>query len=110
MTQAKRLLKLINDFGLSGYEISDLAEYLIANGVIVSPCGVGDEVYRVVVPKYSKPFVWRDKIEAISPAYKNPFGGLSVVPIEEFGKTAFLTREEAEEAVKKMSEVEHERQ
>lgn len=44
MTQKEKLIKLINEFGLSGYEINDLADYLIENGVVVlkdtskSPC------------------------------------------------------------------------
>lgn len=36
MEQKEKLLKLIHEFGLCGYQINDLADYLLANGVVVS--------------------------------------------------------------------------
>lgn len=44
MTQKEKLIELIHEFGLRGYEINDLADYLIANGTVILPCNVGDTV------------------------------------------------------------------
>lgn len=46
----KRIVKIMNDWGLNQYipfhtEIAMLADYLLANGVIVPPCKVGDNIY-----------------------------------------------------------------
>lgn len=43
MTEKDRLIELIADKWLSG--IYDMADHLLANGVIVPPCKVGDTVY-----------------------------------------------------------------
>lgn len=76
-----------------------LADHLIANGVIVPPCKVGDTVYRV----YTKSWIGEDKICEISISR----GGVFYVDdkgretsCEKIGKTVFLTREEAELALK----------
>lgn len=65
-----------------------LADVLIANGVIVPPCKIGDTIYRVCSPrgKYHKPWVRQFKLTWKT--LKNT--------IEDFGKTVFLTYEEAE--------------
>lgn len=45
MTQRKKLIELIHEFGFSGYEMNDLADYLLANGVVVLPCRCGECVH-----------------------------------------------------------------
>lgn len=42
MTQRKKLIELIHEFGFSGYEMNDLADYLLDNGVVVLPCRCGE--------------------------------------------------------------------
>jgi hypothetical protein len=93
-----------------------LADYLLKNGVIVPPCKVGQTVFRIItmgtgvkkksvthelngfsVVKYKetqKRFI-RD-IEVT----KNNF----IDVCESYGKTVFLTREEAEKALAERSE------
>ncbi|MBO5967682.1 MAG: hypothetical protein J6S14_04185 [Clostridia bacterium] len=92
-------------------QIETIADHLIANGVIVPPCKVGDTVYwlnfyndlmlyrdkyyeaevtRIVVTKYGVSCVIRVRGEHAT--YE--------IPDVEFGKTVFLTREEAEQALK----------
>lgn len=93
------------------------ADHLLANGVIVPPCKVGDTVYRVVEPLIDDSFV----IEGIVFEYAESFEAGKTkkriyfwakgedftrrayslwLEISEFGKTVFLTKEEAERALK----------
>lgn len=51
MTEKERLIELLADAGLCHYDT--IADHLLANGVIVPPCKVGDTVYSIV-PTYSK--------------------------------------------------------
>lgn len=91
----------------SGY----IADYLLDNGVVVLPYKVGDVVY-VVSNYYSGDLeIYKCKIESLTFYVNNAFisccsidsrfgkinFGLNVF---EFGKTVFLTREEAERALK----------
>lgn len=88
----KRLIDLMieakktepDDVSFSDY----LPDYLIANGVIVPPCKIGEPIYRVCSPRgtYHKPYIRKFKL-----TYKT-----LASTIEDFGKTVFLTREEAE--------------
>lgn len=98
MTQRKKLIELIHEFGFSGYEINDLADYLLANGVVVLPCKVGDTVYRVFAPPDRTPVIAEFIVNT-------PGQAVDLVGcIGKMGKErgAFLTREEAEAALKKM--------
>lgn len=89
----------------------NIADHLLANGVIVPPCKVGDTVYyinlynhimlykhevyeaevvRLVVTRYGVSPVIR--VKSVYSTYE--------IPGVEFGKNVFLTREEAEQALK----------
>lgn len=77
-----------------------IAEHLLAEGVIVSPCKVGDKVYTLVN--------WCDytncHFEGCAGCHNcNNFGikeiRFNYSHIEAIGKTVFLTREEAERAL-----------
>jgi len=97
-------------FGVEGATIA--AEHLLENGVIVPPCKVGDKVYRIVEMgtgihykqvgsrgKGCKIVPCEEKIKRfirLVIVTKNNFFGIC----EEFGKTVFLSREEAEQALK----------
>ena len=109
----ERLIELIknadNDKNLWWYDLYDLthegsgcagyfADYLLANGVIVLPCKVGDDIYRV-----GKGEIWEWQIAM---AYIHPDETVYVDDSEneftekDIGKTVFLTKEEAEKALK----------
>lgn len=91
--------RLITDYGEA---IEDNADYLLANGVIVPPCKVGDTCWYI--RHYLKSYIivggvvedavytvrggWVITMEAV----KNHFHG-------RLGETVFLTREEAEKAL-----------
>lgn len=57
MTERERLIELLCSapFGSKTFEqqyykstITKIADYLLANGVIVPPCKIGDTVYKVI--------------------------------------------------------------
>lgn len=112
MTDRDRLVKILQNrtkdpCSLQGlYEwADDIADHLLENGVIVPPCNVGDHVFVVYGLEVQHTSVSSVKIE--SDGVQLAFilkcmvlqGGAR---FEEFlfGKTAFLTRKEAEKALK----------
>lgn len=115
-----RLIELIFESGILCKRCGDfsrnycaeyIAKYLLENGVIVPPCKVGDTVYWLNF--YNDLMLYRDKYyEAeVVRIVVTRFGVSCVIrvrgehatyeiPDVEFGKTVFLTREEAEQALK----------
>ena len=80
------------------------ADHLLANGVIVPECKVGDEIFFIhhindVIPD----FITSDTVTKVGVTTK---GILSEVGVDftSFGKTVFLTREEAEASLAERSE------
>lgn len=115
MTQRKKLIELIHEFGFSGYEMNDLADYLIASGVVVLPCKVGDTVYvtdlvfgKAITCEVSC-FNAIENGETGTIEYKVPKDIPNIVSVEcgfdEIGKTVFMNLEEAEAALKEKIEV-----
>lgn len=81
------------------------ADHLLASGVIVPPCKVGDTVYAVSNHKVYKTNVFSMVAETEDEKWVyilkcNIFDGISMFKKFLFGKTVFLTREEAERALK----------
>ena len=90
---------------------SKLADYLLEHGVIVLPCRVGDTVWWVteIVDENceEKPDILLGEIASFSVqkeglwAFCRYVGGLTFWHlVSDIGKTVFLTREEAERALK----------
>lgn len=81
------------------------ADYLIENGVIVPPCKLGSEIYMLVT-RHTKSFTFdngkmirRENQHTI--VNKTTFTKSNFFKvIEQFGKTVFLTKEEAEQKLK----------
>lgn len=94
-----RLIEMLGDYLYS----EQIADHLIANGVIVPPCKVGDMLWDTSVTSNR---VYSKVIEEISIHEKDGDIGKYVYadgvyfPFESFGETIFLTREEAEKALK----------
>lgn len=87
--------------------VLDFMHEISAVDAVVLPCNVGDEIYRIVKPSGAcKPFIptLPDKVEPFGICYRNVMGGYSLIPLDEFGKTVFLTREEAEAALERREE------
>ena len=90
----------------TGSEAVHIHNLLLAEAqgrLLVLPCKVGDEIYRIIKPSgVYKPFVSTlpDKVEPFGIYYKNLMGAYSYIPFDELGRTVFLTREEAEQRLK----------
>lgn len=99
-----RLIELIEkeiDTKAAGINAEWLADYLLANGVIVPPCKVGDEVY--LVGETTRQIVSAE-IVTISTSkndcYLHLENGTWVSCSQQIGKSVFLTKEEAEQVLK----------
>ena len=98
MTDRDRLIDLLYD--VQDARIDTIADHLLANGVIVPPCKVGDKVWHkeegYLLDSYTVKFVYQDMLASnISQDF--------LFSRKDIGKTVFLTKEEAEEKLKEMS-------
>ena len=111
MTDRERLIDLMIDAKRTEPETGSfteyLADYLLEHGVIVPPCKVGDRVYEITGRKTVSVY----KVRAIRVELFGLFiewdivegfvwQSLSGINADEIGKTVFLTREDAERALK----------
>ena len=99
-----KMLEAYSDKGANA-----LADYLLANGVIVPPCKVGDVVYNTTFGEvngyivdnmkftYTADGLKCDEVNA-SGRYSSRFG------FENIGKTVFLSREEAEAKLREVTQ------
>lgn len=84
-----------------------IVDYLLANGAILPPCKVGDTVWFELYGQIESAVVYHCTCElsrrgcVISGAYAKDTRGLELsFDGNSIGKTVFLTREEAEQALK----------
>lgn len=89
-----------DEFG--NVETDELADYLLENGVVVPPCKVGDAVW--VIRKFggNKRIDCGNVSEIVitdKPQIKVKRVGKGTIANGEFGKTVFLTAEEAEQTL-----------
>ena len=84
-----------------------IADHLIANGVIVPPCKVGDTVWFELYGQIESAVIYHCTYESshmgflLSGAYAKDTMGLELTFSQNsLGKGVFLTREEAEQALK----------
>lgn len=120
-----RLIKILSAFPVWGKTLKDqwfdkaierLADHLLANGVIVPPCKVGDTVYKAF-----ELCCVEDDIPPLDRCYQGKCEGCKFYEIgietihiksikdifywwDDFGKTVFLTKELAEEALERSGE------
>lgn len=112
----ERLIELLDmDFGyVDEMPAEKLADYLLANGVIVPPVKVGQTVWMVHEVSDVEGRVYFEKREgevySVSKDIRNTWtyirydGGLYYWhPFDDFGKAVFLTKEEAERALAERS-------
>ena len=101
---AEQLRQLCRNCDLDRLE--KLAEADKAGRLVALPCKVGDTVYRIV--RDADPHITRDEVRNIYFADDMTLcvelvGG-RIILSEKFGKTVFLTREEAEKALEAMKD------
>ena len=110
MTDRDRLIELLNGsrkkyLNLLDFEKNLIADHLLANGVIVPPCKVGDKVYRIA--KDGKT-ITEEQISQVNLEFTidNGTGIKDVWWLKDYniGVTTFLTKEEAEEKLKELND------
>ena len=118
MTDRDRLVELLEDTlhewecDVQAETLTQIAEHLIANGVIVPPCKVGDMVYMVTHNGNIRNLTILE-IDIELEEKENKMTCLGVYEFEgkpcylqvesfKFSKTVFLTKEEAEERLKEL--------
>ena len=109
MTDRDRLIELLDIIIQPGQKtLGDIADYLIANGVIVLPCKVGAEIFGLFDnDDEQRKEIYEGKVLCFSLDENNLLwarmryrNGLTYwYTIDDFGKTVFLTPEEAEKAL-----------
>lgn len=113
MTERERLIELIDGsnvlqccgchYNSIKYYENKIADYLLANGVIVPPVKVGDTVYYNTYKRGESIGIQPHKVESVNiiVAIERPYGYVGAkIYNYEIGKTVFLTKEEAEKALK----------
>ena len=100
MTDRERLIELLDIIIQPGEKtLGDIADHLLSNGVVVSPYKVGETVYWYSI--YNR--LAEAKIVALDGAAKARVGKIDFeyeLFADDLGKTVFLTKEEAEQALK----------
>ncbi len=89
----------------------DIADRLLANGVIVMPCTYGDKIYcdGKYFASHCAGEVMEFTVNNIETTVSSMFRGEPDVcfDFEQFGKTVFLTKEQAEKALAEVANVQH---
>lgn len=95
----ERLIELIQDSvnGCARNWAEIIADYLLANGVIVLPCKVGDTVYQTDGFR-----VYESRIDEITIAEHQTIYSTENIAFDDYaiGKGVFLKQEEVEQALK----------
>ena len=102
----ERLIELIQNAvgGCARHWAEIIADSLLENGVIVPPCKVGDKMYfdgKYFADRFAGEIMERSVDVVLTEAWATFRGEVDLsFDFEDFGKTVFLTREEAEKALK----------
>ena len=119
MTNRERLVELLDKAFLESGDnygipnVNEVAEHLLANGMIVLPCRVEDTIYVVsndaIIETEVLKVTYEESVEYCSGyvsqgVYAVVGNTLQRFDFSEFGKTVFLTKEEAEKALKEREE------
>ncbi len=109
MTDRERLIELMQKCDIvqipTSKFIEGFADYLLEHGVIVLPCKVGDTVWMI----YSNEIITATVITIRYNSWKIPtslylkyseVNGCAFIQMQAIERTVFLTREEAEKALK----------
>lgn len=114
MTDRERLSELLEDTlhewecDVSVRTLTEISEHLIENGVIVPPCKVGDTMYcdGKFFADHCKGQIMSFPVDIVRTEVCSTLRGEidMVFGFKRFGKDVFLTREEAEKALKEECE------
>ena len=109
MTERERLIEIMNkcdamSIPTDGF-IEGFADYLLENGINVPPCKIGDTIYllKTLCDGKNTVVIEADIVSSFVITKKQILAMISdyhSISNDGFGKIAFLTREEAEKALK----------
>ncbi len=107
MTDRDRLIELISKVQYMGGLESKLADHLLANGVIVPPFKLDTKVW-CIIKGFSRPMQATIREISLSKVGFQFLGSVvgyygQTFREKDFGKTVFLTKEEAEEKLKELN-------
>jgi hypothetical protein len=110
MSDRDRLIELIQNAvnGCARHWAEIIADYLLANGVVVSPLKLGDKIYKIFDIESIHRKIVKIEVSDIEINYrqftgkKKYFYNYNAFTNDDFGKTVFLTKEEAEEKLKEL--------
>ena len=107
MTERERLIELLDHY-IEELKPETLADYLLANGVIVPPCKVGDTIYTIKgnsVKEYKVDYfdIFKNKVNYVFKIHLISDQWSDFIYSDDFDKIAFLSRKEAEKALKRRS-------
>ncbi len=118
MTDRERLIELIQTildgvpYGeVTKYTAKNIADYLLDNGVVALPCNVGNTLWilftveKTIESREIESVMQRQKSWTIRFTNGDCFTVWDNAENEYFGKTVFLTKEEAEQALKEREKV-----
>lgn len=117
MTDRERLVELLEDTlhelecDVQTETLLQIVDHLLANGVIVPPCKVGDMVYKIsfvhknIIPLRVEGFIrnlasWKAHCTHLIPSWRGNQKEHIYISFSSFGKNTFLTNDEAEQALK----------
>ena len=106
MTDRERLIELLEDTlhewesDVSVQTLTEIAEHLIENGVIVPPCKVGDICWFIRSNKIIKTTIEKIVLKEKGLYLKLSCNSLYETTCRSIGKTVFFTYEEAEKTLK----------
>ncbi|MGN0595013.1 MAG: hypothetical protein ACI4I6_07635 [Hominimerdicola sp.] len=106
MTSKKQLIELTDHFNIESWKTQEyMVDYLLEHGVIVPPCKVGDTVYVIESNEIISCTVFSIDYNAWGIPTNlylrySEFNGCAFIPMQCTDGFVFLTREEAEKALK----------
>ena len=105
MEQREKLIELLLGVGFTGDHViaAAIADSLLANGVVVLPCKVGDTVFRINKNLHTHVrSISETKVSRVAIDSEGTWIFCECIPTSKskFGEIVFLTREEAERALK----------
>lgn len=109
MTQKEKLIELIGNF-TDDLPVRDIrsvdfdekfADFLLENGVVVQPCKIGDTLWRVFRGSIEKYVVSNVMYRGLQRKWQIDCMPFLADAYDDFGKTVFLDRKEAEAALKR---------
>ena len=107
MTDRDRLINLIINAKCEGPETGSftefLADYLIATGVILPPCKVGDKLYKIAPDFEKQRGSLKNQEYTVTDIIANALitRPYTVFKVDRIGADVFITREEAEKALER---------